>query len=730
MKERSQSSRPPALDPKNYDIMFPELSVSADPSRRASAPVSRTFQGESISCENTIDNTDDTNHTERNGTASKTGEDLSVTTVYDILESDSLKPDEGTAAKLEALKNSYEALCMGSTVYQPPLLQKQSSIVNSSCPSPHYMSVGPVIKPCQQGGFFQPSPQAKFEVPLEPDFDLYPDLPDPGDVLGYPPPVLPHPTPDLVVTPPEGPPAAFYYPPPPVPLFPSYYDFNTRTFMWYPSLLQPPSIWSWPQIPPEFPFLMQPNQPFCFPPFPPANFSTPDNTPSATPANLHMRSPAQFHNSGQLHPPPFRPLSSAGLKRRPPRPRTRRRARSLSSREGTPELLTSLTSTSGENRRSHGEDGVWPKPAIPGGFNWSYYSYTNGQAPLVHTNEQFRGSDIAAPRDHDPLTSIHSGQFLENVDNQRLERASPVSTDAFERYQSPSSISNGPPANAPTAPASHRRSINSQAPQVQPKTPAGNRPESGKWSQSKRWMSQETKERLAFQKMMLSLHYMGADESPFVPQTPAELTALKADAAEGEKRKLVNQVDRLMSKGHSKRDDDGQGGNAVPTVKLFGGRQLQDKLSPILALENYFNRTISVGDKEHIEWPSLAELKEEGDKRGGRYKRCLPRPRLNRVAPRITGKDRENSYHSDGTIRWEMKEAKQDLDYLLPTPKKEAEPVFIQNGDLQKSHLPQLVQLLLDEIDNDALLEDDIDCNEEENDPVKGDTEERVSEAT
>ena len=66
--------------------------------------------------------------------------------------------------------------------------------------------------------------------------------------------------------------------------------------------------------------------------------------------------------------------------------------------------------------------------------------------------------------------------------------------------------------------------------------------ESGSWSQSKRWTSQETKERMIFHRMTQNLHHLGASNSPFVPQGPAELAAFRAEMAEMRRKQLCREV--------------------------------------------------------------------------------------------------------------------------------------------------------------------------------------------
>ncbi|KAL7936018.1 hypothetical protein V8C35DRAFT_278248 [Trichoderma chlorosporum] len=180
----------------------------------------------------------------------------------------------------------------------------------------------------------------------------------------------------------------------------------------------------------------------------------------------------------------------------------------------------------------------------------------------------------------------------------------------------------------------------------QSQTPA----EAASWSQSKRWLSSETKERRAFQKMMLNLQFMKADQSPFIPKTPAELTKFKISLAEARQQKLAHEVSILEERTRQKElaKASGLATFSKPQVTLFNGRDMGDRLSPVFAAQNCFNKQDIAEVNSRVEWPSLAELKEEGDRRTrcGRY---LPLPRTN-VAFKISDGEQEHAYKPDGTI--------------------------------------------------------------------------------
>ncbi|KAL6892312.1 hypothetical protein GGI43DRAFT_386808 [Trichoderma evansii] len=198
---------------------------------------------------------------------------------------------------------------------------------------------------------------------------------------------------------------------------------------------------------------------------------------------------------------------------------------------------------------------------------------------------------------------------------------------------------------SPSSRFSRRSHVTDRPSKVQTST------EVASWSQSKRWVSSETKERRAFQKMILNLQFMKADHSPFIPKTPAELTKFKISLAEAKRQKLAKEVKILEEKSRNKELAKASGSKPVsqPQVLLFNGRQMEDKLSPVFAAQNCFNKEDTAKASQRVEWPSLAELKEEGDKRA-RFGRYLPLPRMNVVAPKILEREQESAYKADGSI--------------------------------------------------------------------------------
>ena len=258
----------------------------------------------------------------------------------------------------------------------------------------------------------------------------------------------------------------------------------------------------------------------------------------------------------------------------------------------------------------------------------------------------------------------------------------------------------GPPLNAPTAPASQRRLVNSNPGKPQTSL-ARNSSETGSWSQSKRWISQETKERTLFQKLMHNLHYMGADQSPFVPKTPATLAAFRIAEKEIKSRVLTRQLQTKMESLSKRKKEEAEGckNTALVKIELFQGREMADDLSPVFASNTCFRKTSSADKPSRPPWPSLAELKEEGDKRAARYGRFFPLPRVDRVFERIAVAGGEDLYNTDGTISWEKKQVKLHGRFVQPVTPEEEGPVDV-SAQIGISEVHKSLQTLMREIDN------------------------------
>ncbi|KAF5969032.1 hypothetical protein FBULB1_10448 [Fusarium bulbicola] len=277
-----------------------------------------------------------------------------------------------------------------------------------------------------------------------------------------------------------------------------------------------------------------------------------------------------------------------------------------------------------------------------------------------------------------------------------------------------------PLQNAPRGPSSAR-----QLPQTFSSTLKQtfnlNGTESGSWSQSKRWTSFATKERQAFQKMMANLRYMSADQSPFVPQSPVELTAFKANLAESRTRKLDQEVKQRLARTNASVDE-GAETQVQPVVEFLRGKKFDDGLSPVFAASSCFS-TSQNQPPYGAGWPTLAELKEEGDKRSSRQGRCLPLPKLDLVSHTLRS-ETSGACSSDGAVRNDKRTVQVGSHYLCPvTPE---DPSIAPPIELQPEELPFILAELLQSID---AAEDDAKWTEENNEKMIGqDHEEKAKE--
>lgn len=270
-----------------------------------------------------------------------------------------------------------------------------------------------------------------------------------------------------------------------------------------------------------------------------------------------------------------------------------------------------------------------------------------------------------------------------------------------------------PPLDAPTAPSAQRRGLPLSATVTRQSHGSSNLPP-GAWSQSKRWTSKPTQEKQAFQKMVTNLRYMGADQSPFVPQTPAELTAFKVSIAETMKIRLVQEVEKRIARSSSKSPESVSDNQDHQLGKFLGGKVFSDHLSPFFAAVTCFNKDLPTDDHLCVDWPCLAELKEEGDKRATRFGRSFPQPRLNIPARRFDTGRYEDAYNVDGSIPWEKKAFKVGYQNDF-RPVTQPEDAFDPPEEFEVGELPRELQVLLEDID-------ETDTDEKEGDREKNDT--------
>lgn len=207
---------------------------------------------------------------------------------------------------------------------------------------------------------------------------------------------------------------------------------------------------------------------------------------------------------------------------------------------------------------------------------------------------------------------------------------------------------------------------------------------------------------------MHNLHYMGADNSPFLPKTPAELTEFKIAQADRKSKKMAEKLHRMEERRFRRVRAQEEGiSNDDEKPELFGGKKMSDNLSPFFAQEGCFNRDLSPEESELVvDWPSRGELKEEGDRRAARYGRYFPLPRLNMVATRILEEENESPYNDDGTISWEKKAVKHSSRFIRPVTS-ELESPFCDPFLFDMHELHEPLRHLLEEIDDFGRDEED-----------------------
>ncbi|KAG5981335.1 hypothetical protein E4U55_003064 [Claviceps digitariae] len=235
-------------------------------------------------------------------------------------------------------------------------------------------------------------------------------------------------------------------------------------------------------------------------------------------------------------------------------------------------------------------------------------------------------------------------------------------------------------------------------------TPAASSPrnatESGSWSQSKRWMSQTSKERMTFQKMVTNLFHLSANNSPFVPQSPAELTAFRAEMADIKKKRLSREVGwRVATMERKRAHSKNSGEEAAKLVPFLLGRQFKDTLSPVFASRNCFAEHISQEDTQWVPWPSLPEFKDEGDKRSLQQGRRFPLPRLG-VNTQPIAIVSQCGYKAS----WQMKTVKIDSRFIHPPSDFADQPDFPCELPLTEHDVPfyllEAIQAMQEELDD------------------------------
>ncbi|CAH0059442.1 unnamed protein product [Clonostachys solani] len=167
--------------------------------------------------------------------------------------------------------------------------------------------------------------------------------------------------------------------------------------------------------------------------------------------------------------------------------------------------------------------------------------------------------------------------------------------------------------------------------------------------------------------MKLHLQYMGADKSPAVPQSPAELAAFRLETTSIKTRKLTKDI--IKRQELSQRKTETQGDDATklrPKPVLFNDKTFGDALSPFFATDSWFNKSQPGGHEAQARWPTMADFKEDGDHRAPRHSRYFPLPRVDGVA--ILAQDHSNGQMSslETGIKQEKGAVKCGPRFILP----------------------------------------------------------------
>ncbi|KAF7556499.1 hypothetical protein G7046_g6277 [Stylonectria norvegica] len=712
---------PDALDPNNYDAMFPALSGPkpghVDSIDRSAASVRRNADDESES-KNTVQ-LDTASHERR---ASFQVAPETQCSEYG---------QSGEASTRQMVRTSTQGIGMVKPAVYSPSVTRHEQVEEQAMVQgvPALADSSPIVfdNAMQFDPFMPPTPNSEYETPSQVEMGSTISLAQTDNTMEFFPTQLPPPFfPGIIVTPPLGPAFPYYHPPPLLPgqqLFfhPTPMDMHViaQQNLLYASAHVQQQLQQQPQAQPlaqPQDSWTQPSRPRSRPRRPPSRLrlaSRPGSTDAIDAAvprwneataqgKLTVADPGTTQHRGNTLSPTTRPVSSAAFRTQADslRQKTGVQSNSPSQKQLVNAAVAAALEEPGRSDTSQqyrvGQV-IWPDDWIA-----SERLFQEHLKQEYEREEEFRE---ALRRDLDRAAEECQKRAAARAEQQKSQATEHIALDTrplhggSQPQGSPLHL-NAPPANAPTGPSSFRRGTNSPVIQNQPALVASSS-ESGTWSQSKRWMSQETKERLTFQRLVLNLHYIGADNSPFVPQSPAELTAFKADIAEKQRRKLAAEVDRRLAKSQLRKDGvDHSDKKPDQPSELFGGKKLTDGLSTVFAADSCFNNSTPTRDEDRIDWPTLAELKEEGDKRAGRYGRYFPLPRLNAIADRIMGPERENAFNPDGSIRWEKKEIKLGARHIPPISP-DVESPFAPPIELTLDELPYSLQNLLNEIDVD-----------------------------
>lgn len=128
------------------------------------------------------------------------------------------------------------------------------------------------------------------------------------------------------------------------------------------------------------------------------------------------------------------------------------------------------------------------------------------------------------------------------------------------------------------------------------------------WTQSKSWSSKERTEMMTFQRMKRNFRYIQAENSPFLPQTPSELSSLKAAMAKEWLQRISQKIQNTTKNcDNSDAKDDGLADTVV--VEFCNGRYPKEGSASLFQGQTYFSEG-AVFQPQQARWPTVSELKD------------------------------------------------------------------------------------------------------------------------
>ena len=158
---------------------------------------------------------------------------------------------------------------------------------------------------------------------------------------------------------------------------------------------------------------------------------------------------------------------------------------------------------------------------------------------------------------------------------------------------------------------------------------------SASWTNSKTWVSEEARKRQEFARMQERARHMGTDRAPFMPQTFEQFLLLEVREQEAKIQEMRNKIKAKEETATEKHHGKEHGQTLQPmhqTEAQAFGNDTRAGVPAILGPPNSLNPN-DLRAQYETEWPSLPQLKVEGDLRiqCGFPNRRLPAPGFNPV---------------------------------------------------------------------------------------------------